>query len=208
LARQAWRARHTALAKDSPARRWSLASPVHSRATINTLFSLNDQAGAWPASAPFRLMLDDDGAPWIAAAVGPDWHLQWTHLDILDVILWNPQTGETRVAGEAPRTRHLIIPAHPDERCTVFGDTAAYFKAWAWRRLRANTGHSQRPEPHPDGNLPGVLVIGDAMQPGWTRVEALTLIAGAGVSQSHLFNAVLASRNMPIITEEAHGHGQ
>jgi hypothetical protein len=167
---------------------------------------LTDQPGSGYATWPFRLV-DYDGRPWIGGAIGPEFCPRWNHLAISDVILWNPLTGETRLGGEAGGTNHLIAPDMPDDRCTVFADTGAYFKAWGWRRLRlaslrakAAAGEWLHPVTQPkDANLPGVLVIGDVFQPGWSRVTVPKLIAGAGLSPDQLFAAVLASRAMPIV---------
>lgn len=202
VAREADRALQTDLAADSPGRAWFNAAVSIGRAGIHRLLGIGQVPGCAYASAPFRT-LEYDERSWIAAAIGAVvGDLRWTHLDIRDVILWDPRTGETRLYGDAPRQPHLVVPDICDDRVRVYSDARAYFAAWAARRLL--TAQSKGEWLHPvavprDGNLPGILVLGDLHQSGWSYVHAETLIADAGINQHDLYRAVLASRGMPSI---------
>ena len=136
------------------------------------------------ASAAFRTWVEhdgsDEGRSWIAGAVGSppiitgDALLAWRHLDITDVILWDPRTNEVMVAGQCPVDSAVILPhrhCFVGQQLTVFADGAAYFQAWAaYRAARAayrRAGGDPWSGEDAGYDLPGALIIGDIRRARW-----------------------------------------
>lgn len=209
-------ARTAALKEDTPAKRWEEAGHATGRASIIRMLGLEGYAHADYATMPFRVLVAADGSPRIACAIGcppiydRDRVLDWTHLDIREVLLWEPRQNRIDVAGDEGCS-HLILPDVQDDRLTVFADPRAYLRAWAGRRIRIAEQGSRRARGeclHPvsegtDGGLPGALIIGEPVQPGWHRVTAKTVVAGAGTDKATLFKAAVASANLPRFEEMA-----
>lgn len=212
IARDAYRALKRELAADTPGRRWNMLEPSVGRASIHRLLALTGDPAAIYAAAPFRSWTDDDGRAWIAGAIGcppyfdNDAALRWEHLDITDVILWDPRTNEARIAGEHASTSVFVMPEQPDPRLTIWGDCGAFFRAWAARRVRTGKlwimrarGEWQHPIDEPaDGNLPGGLLIGDAFRARWPVTDSTTIVAGAGLSATELHAAAFRAARLPV----------
>lgn len=207
VAREAYDALQHDLSADTPGKAWNAADFRIGRASIHRLLGIGVEAGCAYASAPFRT-IEHDGQSWIGGAIGEVvGNIRWTHLDIRDVILWNPRTGETRLFGDAPGQATLVRPDECGGDVAVYGDPQAYFAAWAARRLntaKLMTAKARGTWAHPvaeprDGNLPGILVIGAIDQPEWSYVHARRLTADQSVNQHDLHRALSASRNMPLI---------
>lgn len=221
LAREAWRALKQELEADTPSRRWNNAPHAHGRPSIARLCGMEGSPFATYACAPFRTYIDDDERSWIAGAVGAmpmldsKRMMRWNHLDITDVILWDPRTGEGRLAGEHHSTSNLILPYIQDERMTVYGDTGAYFRAWAGRRARTAElgqrkarGEWNHPVCEPDdGGLPGALILGEVGKVQWRGVTAATVIASTGVTKDELRGAALRAAHLPKFTEGGDARG-
>lgn len=209
------RARSEALREDTPAKRWNDASHETSRASIIRVLGLEGFDHADYATMPFRAIVDGEKAI-IACAIGcppiydRDRVIDWTHLDIREVLLWDPRANTIRVAGDED-CDNLILPLEQDERMTVFADAHAFIRAWAGRRIRIAECGVRRARGewmHPvhegvDGGLPGALVIGKIAQPGWNRVTAKSVIAGAGTDKAQLYKAAVAAANLPKFEEAA-----
>ena len=206
LALDAYEALKHELRTDSPQNRWYYSNPTASRESILRLLNVQDQPRASYATAPFR-RVHEDGQDWIGGAIGFPFvqkHFDLApQLDITDVILWNPKTGETRLSGDAPRQSCLAKPYILEDRTSVFGDTRAFFIAWAWRRIRT-AERNEKLKPHPvaeplDGNLPGILVIGDIAKTRWHDVRCAKLLPSVGVRPEALSAAVAASYHLPAV---------
>lgn len=221
LHRDAWRALSADLAKDTPGRRWDAAPYARGRASIARLLGCEGHPGAGYITAAFRAWIDDDDRSWIAGAVGCPrcFDLEalenWRHLDIEEVILWCPRTGEARLAGEHESTARLILPCEHDTSLTVWGDAGAFFRAWAANRRRLAEmvqrkamGEWAHPVIEcPDGELPGALIVGDVGAVRWADVSASTIIAGPGVTKSELRAAALRAARLPNFTEGGDARG-
>lgn len=153
------------------------------------------------ATAPF-VVIDHDGETWIAGAVG---FTVFSHGEIADLILWQPQTQRIRIFGEAANAAILITPFQTEPELTVFADGFAFFRAWADRRAAfyarrqaaRETMHAIIPTEPADGNLPGALVVGNLDKIQWRDTGASTLLAGPGVDPKTLQRAVLRSARIP-----------
>jgi hypothetical protein len=198
---------HTrALSADTPGHRWWKADHRRGRASICKALRLdpNDRFTCF-ATAPFRIV-DEDGAPWIAGAIGLRcFDPQWGHTEIRDVVLWNPRSGDLRIAGEATSRSAVISPAHSDGEVDVFASGFAFFRAWTERRAEYAARHlialsdrsRIRPTEPADSNIPGILVIGDLDSIHWRELDAPVLKAGTGVEATKLKRAIFRSARLP-----------
>lgn len=192
----------------TPAKRWYDAGTETGRASIRRLLGQEGDDGFY-ATAPFRTM-QDDGETLIGAAVGCQPLLDarafgaWLHIDIADVILWNPRTNKARLAGDHHSAPALITPWVPFDRLVVYADPLAFFRAWAAERAEtikrhrtwATSIHEAR-----DGGLPGALAIGRLDRMPWLSIHAPTLLSGPGVSKRDLSAAVLSAAHLPSVAE-------
>lgn len=215
VARQAHKALRIDFDADTPAKRWSEASPFLGKESIDRLL------GEAPAPAgqriarystwPFRTLTDSEGVPVVAAAVGcPNpWSMDpYDHLDITDVLEWNPRTGAIKISGEHSTADYLVVPFVTPDRLTVFTEPLAFFRAWvAARRHTADllqqkdAGKWVHPVSEPkDGGLPGALAIGRLDRLQWRSLHVREIEAGPGLERSALRNAMIASANLPQIT--------
>lgn len=188
-------------------RAWLAANWSAKRATICRALKIDPaEPGASYATGPFAIM-QEDGASWIAGAVGI-WRAfdptNWSVDDISDVILWNPRTGEIRILGDTSPT--LITPDRPEPRLTVYGQGFAFFRAWADRRAEilaririAHESHRVTGSEPTDSGIPGALVIGDLAKIEWRNLGAAVLVAGPGTDARKLNRAVIRSARLPRI---------
>lgn len=221
VARAAGRALKRALDKDTPGRRWDLCDHSVGRSSIHRLLGMQGNASACYACLPFRTWIDDDARSWIAAAIGiqPIYDLEaaqkWRHLDIRDVILWDPRTNEARLAGEATSFSGFVMPERLDTTLKVWGDAGAYFRAWATLRARqfgilrsAATGAWNHPASElPDSGMPGALLIGNAMRARWPSPDVGSVIAGPGLTPAELQYAAIRAANLPNFEGGTRGRG-
>lgn len=219
MAREAWRTLKAELDADTPARRWAKSDIGAGRASIKRLLCPEAASGADYACLPFRIYWTQEDEPWIAGAVGcpPVFDLErlkrWEHLDISDVILWNPKSNAVQLAGDAGRS--LIQPYCPDGAIQVYDHDGRFFRAWAANRLatwalgqKKQRGEWLHPVTEPrDGGLPGVLAIGGIERQQWSSLCAEKLIAPVGADPRVLRRAVIASANLPRIEEAARANG-
>lgn len=201
------------LATDTPAKAWADADPAVGRASIAALVGLKDHAAAWYATMPMRHIRYED-RDWIGGALGSErllaWKQQdagyrWCHLDIVDVILWDPATNEARVMGEHISSPRIVMPARTDT-LYVFGSAAAFFKAWAKRRVDALMHHQSMHRdfgPHDfedtHNEAPGALIVGDIARAVWPSCDAATLIPAAGCEPAALQDCIMRSAGLPTI---------
>lgn len=213
VSREAWKAFERNLAKDTPAKAWADADPAIGRASIAALVGLKDHAAAWYATMPMRHIRYED-RDWIGGALGSErllaWKQQdaghrWCHLDIIDVILWDPATNEARVMGEHISSPRIVMPARTDT-LHVFGSPAAFFKAWARRRVDALMHHQSMAAAHgaldfedTHNEAPGALIVGDIGRAVWPSCDAATLIPAAGCEPAALQECIMRSAGLPTI---------
>ncbi len=172
---------------------WDKGKPH--RAIYDAIQIDTTEPAAFYACYPFRIV-QYEGATWIGGAIGcprlMDRPGAWGPTDVIDLILWNPKTGKSKVAGE---TTFLCEP-QPCEELTVYADPKAFFRAWAERRAEAVMRRDMIPRmPDSDDSwLPGAFVTGSLARirwPAWAR----TIRAGPGVDAKQLRSSVL--RNSP-----------
>jgi hypothetical protein len=195
----------------TPGQAWLNASYEAGRASITKALRMDRSERHAPyATLPF-VILEHEDAKWIAGAVGiyPAFTTApWSTDDISDVILWNPRTDKIRILGEAASQSIAILPAGRSletETLTIYASGFEFFRAWADRRsitaamietARASN-HVIIPAEPRDSDIPGVLVIGDLAKITWRDVPAQNLIAGAGVDETKLRNAIFKSARLP-----------
>lgn len=215
LHRAAWKALQKDLGANTPGRRWNATPHSLGRASIARLLGQAGTACPGYVTAPFRTWIDDDDRSWIAGAVGcppcfdVDAVMHWRHLDIDEIILWCPRTGEARLAGEDPSTVRMILPCDQGASLTVWGDAGAFFRAWAQRRAgtadkmrRKTSGEWVHPVTEsPDGEMPGALVVGDIGKLRWGNVRASTIVAGPGMTRRDLHAAALRAASLPAFVD-------
>lgn len=217
LHRDAYRVLERCLAADTPARRWNNSDWRVGRASIARLVGVEGHPAAIYATIPFRTWDDGAGRSWIAGAVGCmpmldiDEVAAWNHLDISDVILWDPRTNDTRLVGEHRSQSVIIAPDAPDAdpsgRLTVYADGAAFFADWARRRAGLGLRIRDKAEgrwTHPlveprDSGLPGALIVGPTGKARLPRDLAQTIVAGPGVTAGDLHAAAVRAANLPTI---------
>lgn len=211
VARRAYALLRRDLDVESPGRRWESIDPAAGRSSIVRLLGLEDHAARYYAADAFKVWRDDDGRDWIAGAVGSrpwsdaDRLAGWYHLDIRDVILWDPRTNDARIVGEHSSVSAFIMPDHATTKLRVWGDCGAYFRAWASARAaigvlmhRRSSGEWKHPIAEAaDGGLPGALLIGDYNRARWPCVGTTNIVAEAGVSVAELHFAVARATGMP-----------
>jgi hypothetical protein len=215
VARASYAALKRDLGRDTPGRRWDACEPANGRASILRLLDIADEPVAAYAAAPFRTWVDDDDRSWIAGAVGimpfldPDAAIRWRHIDIREVILWDPRTNEARIAGEPLSRSDYVLPDYTDGTLKVWGDPAAFFRAWAAERVRIASlirAEAQGQWAHPivepaDGGLPGALLVGDVADARWPRVDATTIVAEEGASLTDMRWAAVRAAGLPQFAE-------
>lgn len=222
IARAAYKALQRELAADSPGKQWDALDHSKGRDSIKRLLGVAGDPAAIYASIPFKAWTDeDDGRAWIAGAIGvrpmfdADAARRWEHLDIRDVILWDPRTNEVRLVGEHRTHSAFVLPDTPDARLKVWGDPAAHFRAWAsqrartWALCRAKTaGQWKHPASEPaDGGLPGALLIGSIDRARWPDSGASTVISGPGLTAAELHMAAVRAANLPNFEGGMRGRG-
>lgn len=202
-----------ALAKDTPGKAWADADPAIGRASIARLTGIQDHAAAWYATMPMRHIRYED-RDWIGGAIGSErllaWKQQdaghrWCHLDIIDVVLWDPATNEARVMGEHISSPRIVMPARTD-KLPVFGSPVAFFKAWVQRRIAALVRHQSMTASH--GGLdyedthnqsPGALIVGDIAKAAWPACDASRIIPFTGCDPVALQDCIWRSAGLPTI---------
>lgn len=211
LAREACRALHRELGTDTPGRQWDRLPAGAGRNSIIRLLGLANAPAAYYAAAPFKTWVDDDGCSWIAGAIGTSCYGDfekarfWTHLDIRDVILWDPRTNRAMLAGEHQSVSRFVLPDHPENRLKVWGDCGAFFRAWAAERARVGLLLNKKARGewrHPvaeadDGGLPGALLIGDYARAHWPCVDVRSVAAREGIAPGQLHFAVMRAAGVP-----------
>lgn len=219
IARAAWAALRTDLASDTPGRRWDAIPHALGRASIERLLGVQDDPNRVYAGIAFRTWIDDDERSWIAGAIGAcpvfdtDATMRWTHLEIRDVILWDPRTNEVRLVGEHHSQAMFVMPTYPEPRLKVWADGAAFFRAWARKRAnkvhvwRSSKGGHPAPE-YPGADLPGALLVGDIRHARWPGdAGAATVVAGPGITAAELQWAAIRAANLPIFEGGASARG-
>ncbi len=192
-------------------RAWLQANWSANRATICRALKIDPaEPGATYATGPFAIMAED-GANWIAGAVGI-WRAldpkPWSVDDISDVILWNPRSNEVRLLDDIGSG--LVMPDHPEPRLTVYADGFAFFRAWADRRAEilaririAHEAHLVTSGEPRDSAIPGALAIGDLKDIHWRDTGATVLVAGPGIDAKKLNRAVIRSAYLPRVESMA-----
>lgn len=210
-----------ALAKDTPGKAWADADPAVGRASIARLSDIEGHPAAWYATLPFRTLRYDD-RDWIAAAVGSErllaWKQQdaghrWCHLDITDVILWDPLKNEARIMGEHPSSPRIVTPARR-ERLAVYAAPDAFFSAWAARRIEALVHHQSMTATHgaldyedSHNEMPGALIVGDIGRATWPACDAAQVAPAAGCDPDALRDCIMRSAGLPTILTRKRARG-
>lgn len=214
--REAFGLLRAALDKETPGKAWHAAwNPADRKVICRHLKIDPADPLAFFATFPFRVIRNEGERPWIAAAIGcrrimdpaskehaPGY--DWLHIDIDDVILWNPRSGEVKVAGD-PDRRLVECANYDDGRYTVFADPFSFFRAWADRRAEFGARvKAARASKHVlisteavDNCMPGALVIGDLDRVHWRDLDAAVLVAGPGVDPVKLNRAIFRTARLP-----------
>ncbi len=206
IASEAIRTLSAELKADTPGNIWFGAPAKRNRKPILSALRIDpaDPTAAF-ATFPFRVLTTSDGRHWIGAAVHPPCTVNptpFSEIDITDVILWNPKTGELQLLGDDRPT--IIGPDDPGDCLTVYGDGYAFFRAWAearseiaQRHMSARAGNWAHPIPTPaDGAIPGALVIGDVAKAP-IPLDIPILEAGPGIDPAQLTKAIYRRANLP-----------
>lgn len=197
---------------DTPGNRWNAARWDRGRAGIIRLLSLEGEIAASFATWPFRAVTTAEDEHWIAAAVPPPriWSAGgdlYEHLDIETVILWQPRSGKTQIAGDAPGQSAVVLPP-----CgclgalKVYADTGAFFTDWARARARRRTiwTDSSTLEVR-DGCQPGALIVGPVDKARFPLDAAAELEPAAGMTAKSLQALVLRSAHLPKVVAPRRG---
>jgi hypothetical protein len=189
-----------ALGKESPAKAWWEAPGWHP-AIGRALRIDRREAGAVYALAPFRLLRLEDrhviAAAWPAPRMLDDPDFDW--LGIESVIAWDPVGRTTEVLGDpAPQ----IVGTFTNEPA-LFGDTHAFFVAWARRRavffqrwLDSRTGKWAHTAPERD-EVPGCLAVGALEKIRWSPASLPETLNVVGLDAGKLNKVLLKAARVP-----------
>lgn len=195
----------------SPALAWSLAPYELGRRTIMRALQIDpaEQFAGYATNA-FRIISTAEDETWIAGAIGapPSFDakrlLAWSHLEIRDIVLWNPRTNALRILGQPQHAHMLVTPDHLDTRVTVYGEGQSLFRAWADKRaqtaaaiISAKANAHVIPVEPADSDLPGVLALGELHRLAWLDLNATVLVAGPGIDAAKLNKAIFRSARLP-----------
>lgn len=201
------------MAVETPGRAWFHAPYMHGRSSIAAALKVDraDPLAAY-ATLPFRILNIDD-QNWIAGAIGCPPAVSgkisvWCHLDISDVVLWNPRTGALRVAGEPANAPCLIgvgTAGASQAEVVVYDSGYAFFRAWVERRANFLAGFlaaresrtSVIPTEPACGNVPGLLAIGKLDALPWFDVGAAVLKTDGGIDPGKLKSAIFRAARLP-----------
>ncbi len=204
LAREASRAFFTDLTADTAGKAWWDAG-ARGQASIRRLVGVEGHDKAFYGADPFRTVHHED-RDWIAAAVPPvpalsDRIVGWCHLDIAELILWCPRTGDVRLWGTPTDHAELLTPNVVDDDLAVYADPAAFFRDWAARRIdaleRCQATPGIRPNDWPDGFMPGAFVVGDLGRLSWRDPGARRIVAGPGCAADDLRACAMRAARLP-----------
>lgn len=199
--------------QETPAKLWSQSRVMHP-SVYRSLQIDKDEVGARYAALPFRPAKVDD--EWrILAAFPPERFLSgqashWTHLDIEAVVSWHPPSGKFEVLGDpAPQ---LLLPRDLDfeKEGKVYGDFFAFARNWAERRAafwQLRQDHLANKWVHPiveprDGNIPGILAIGDPAKIRWPLSDLPELLTCIGIDRNAVNSAIFKQTKLPRVVEQ------
>ena len=199
------------LAQASPQKLWNDATGHHPAIYRALRIDANDPA-AFYAAFPFRLA-KVDGQHVIAAAFPPppiasECFDGWTHLDIAHVVIWEPVSNTYTLAGDTQP--QAILPCTAADNETVFGSFFAFARAWAERRASFfQTRQDQQKDrwAHPlkepaDGNIPGILAIGDPAKIRWPLQDLPDLLTCIGIDRNAVNSAIFRQTKLPRVVEQ------
>lgn len=186
--------------KDCPAKLWWDYAAYHP-AIARALKINRQQTGGVYALAPFRLWHDGERHLILAAypaprILGP---IDMDHLDIQNVLAWNPITDEAQILGEVSPT--MFGAAGETERpFTLYQSPRAFLTDWAINRahayvriteLRKNRWSDAEDRDTP----PGALVIGNPEKVDLTKLPRD--FAAQGFDVAELNRAIIRQARLP-----------
>lgn len=199
------------MAKQSPGKLWNDATANHP-AIYRALRIDKADPAAFYAAFPFRLAKIDGHHNIVAAfppppIASPSFEV-WTHLDIAFVIAWNPVTNQYHLVGD-PQAQ-VIMPALGASSETLYGDFFAFARHWVERRASFyQTRQDQQKDrwAHPvkepaDGNIPGILAIGDPAKCRWPLSDLPELLTCIGIDRNAVNSAIFKQTKLPRVVEQ------
>lgn len=190
-----------ARSKDSPAKTWWYAEPMHA-ALFRALKMNPKEEGAIFAAVPFRLHRDSRRilvafpCPRILAPHDDD---DW--LGIETVLSWDPVTNTAKVMGDEGPALIGTIP--PDqEMLSIFGSPFAFFRAFAearaqWIVGRHMVGGDWRRKPREPDLSPGLLLLGKPDKVAWPRHRMPAQLVCEAVDVKALNRALIKQAHVP-----------
>ncbi|MEP3870297.1 MAG: hypothetical protein ABJM32_18140 [Parasphingorhabdus sp.] len=205
IAQQALSVYRYELRADTPAKQWSeckaTAPNVYRALKIDP-----EVPEAFYAGYPFRLGKYRDEWRILVAFPPPDLTSGMSnHLDIEDVLAWDPVKNTVEVMGD-DNDAHLICSDYVDDTLKVYGNPLEFFFAWAeqraiWRTkwIAARGKKWAHPAPERTKELPGALVIGDIKKIRWPLSDLPKKITCIGVNKVAVRSSIFESANIPRI---------
>ena len=191
-------ARLHSLSKDTPARQWWNAQPLHP-AVYRVLKIDAKEPAATFAALPFRLArIDDQHAILVAlpcprtlGPVDPDW------LAIETVLRWDPVADTVTVLGD-PASDQLVGIAGD----TIYGQPFAFFRAYAEARAQFAIRRRSIPgawhvKPQEPDLTPGLLLVGDPDKVHWPLQRLSDDLAVIGADAKRINSAMLRQARVP-----------
>lgn len=196
-------ARLHAIKKDTSAKTWWDADPVHP-AICRALRIDPDQHGAFYAKLPFRLARVDDKAVILVAhptprVLGP---VDMDHLGIEQVLAWDPTTDAIHMLGD--KHPQLFGGFTDTERGSIFGTPRDFFTAWLreraafyvrWKEMQS--GEWRHPATETD-LVPGALLTGAPDKIRWRPTTMPAELACVGIDAKAVNRALLKAAHIPL----------
>lgn len=187
------------LSKETPAKAWWDADPMHP-AICRALRLDPAEQGAVFAKAPFRLAHVDDQPVILAAypaprCLGPvdgDW------LGVETVLAWNPRTDAVTVMGDGEP--HLVGRM---EEGVIYGSARDFFTAWLQARAQffvrwvASRQGAWKHGAIEHDMAPGVLAVGDLNRIRWQPGAMPQDLSCVGVDPRELNRLLLKAARVP-----------
>ncbi|MES2904024.1 MAG: hypothetical protein V4696_07550 [Pseudomonadota bacterium] len=182
---------------------WTNADAFHP-AIYRALRVDQTDPAAFYACFPFRLAKIEDQHVILAAFAPPAFGSD----DQPDIIVaWEPRDNRHSIIGD--NNPQIIMPDHPETECDIYGDFFAFARAWVEKRaafyqLRMDqvAGKWQHPVTEPrDGNLPGILAIGDVSKIRLPR-DLPPVLNAVGIDRKAMNSAIMRSANLPRVTDQ------
>jgi len=190
------------LHKDTPGKFWALKckSPLLDDLSFKSLAKVLNLDANDPMTGPavyhMRLGKVDDVYQIVTPYPIPNIE-DGTHLDIDQVLLWNPKTNQISIMGDdTPQ----IFGAVTDK---IYGDPKRFLQDWACNLAMQFTAHkSQRDQkwksaPQEVDCCPGALIVGDLAKIRWPLMDMPKRIECFDIDAKKVSSAILKSANLP-----------